>query len=204
MATCLVDANIGHSFFVECLRQSVKLRKLSVKSSSSMILYKEVSLTGTTSLPSTRQKKAPVGPFASFTTGIRGFAECRALGKKGFTECHTRQSSTLGNEPLYRVQDTRHRTTLGKDMKKALGKGPLASVLKLTAVSLCREPMTGTRLKGFFAECQILGTRQRRLCRVSSINTRQTIFLFFTFWPPNFLWYVPTLCTPTCTILGQL
>jgi hypothetical protein len=107
-------------------------------------------------------------------------AFCRALGKEGFVECHTRQSSALGNEPLYRVQDTRHRTTLGKDMlpsvkhstKKALGKGPSAAVLKLTTVSLCREPRTGTRQRGFFAECQILGTQQRRLCRVSSTNTR--------------------------------
>jgi hypothetical protein len=43
-------------------------------------------------------------------------AFCRALGKEGFAECHTRQSSALGNEPLYLVHDTRHRTTLGKDM----------------------------------------------------------------------------------------
>jgi hypothetical protein len=41
-------------------------------------------------------------------------AFCRALGKEGFVESRTRQNSTLGNEPLYRVQDTRHRTTLGK------------------------------------------------------------------------------------------
>jgi hypothetical protein len=127
----------------------------------------------------------------------------RVLGKEGFAESRARQSSVLGNEPLYRVQDTRHRSVLGKDMFaecQTLGKGPSAAVLKLTAVSLCREPRTGTRQRGFFAECQILGTRQRRLCRVSSIDTRQTIFLFFSFWPPNFLWYVPTLCRPTCTI----
>jgi hypothetical protein len=43
-------------------------------------------------------------------------AFCRALGKKGFAESRTRQSSALGNVPLYRVQDTRHRTTLGEDM----------------------------------------------------------------------------------------
>jgi hypothetical protein len=123
---------------------------------------------------------------------------CRTLGKEGFAESRTRQSSALGNEPLYRVQDPRHSTALGKtclpsvkhSAKKALGKGPSAAVLKLTVVTLCREPRTGTR--------------PRRLCRVASIDTRQTIFLFFTFWPPNFLWYVPTLCRPTCTILGQL
>jgi hypothetical protein len=36
-------------------------------------------------------------------------AFCRALGKEGFAESRTRQSSALGNEPLYRVQDTRQR-----------------------------------------------------------------------------------------------
>jgi hypothetical protein len=41
---------------------------------------------------------------------------CRALDKEGFTESRTRQSPALGNELIYRVQDTRHRTTLGKDM----------------------------------------------------------------------------------------
>jgi hypothetical protein len=41
---------------------------------------------------------------------------CRALGKKGFAESRTRQSSALGNELIYRAQDTRHMTTLGKDM----------------------------------------------------------------------------------------
>jgi hypothetical protein len=107
-----------------------------------------------------------------------------------FTECRT-----LGTGP--------HSTktclpSVKHSAKKELGKGPSA------AVSLCREPRTRTRQRGFFAECQVLGTRQRTLYRVSSIDTLQTIFLFFIFWTPNFLWYVPTLCRPTCTILGQL
>jgi hypothetical protein len=88
--------------------------------------------------------------------------------------------------------------------KAALGKGPSTAVLKLTGVSLCRGPRVNTRQSGFFAECQILGTRQRTLYRVSSVDTRQSIFLFFKFCPPNFLWYVPTLCRPTCIIYGQL
>jgi hypothetical protein len=53
-------------------------------------------------------------------------AFCRALGKEGFVESRTRRSSVLGNEPLYRVHDTRHRTPLGKDMFvecQTLGKG---------------------------------------------------------------------------------
>jgi hypothetical protein len=41
---------------------------------------------------------------------------CQALDKEGFAESSTRQSLALDNELIYRVQDTRHRTTLGKDM----------------------------------------------------------------------------------------
>jgi hypothetical protein len=39
-----------------------------------------------------------------------------ALGKEDFAESCTRQSPALGNELVYRVQGTRHRNTLGKDM----------------------------------------------------------------------------------------
>jgi hypothetical protein len=40
--------------------------------------------------------------------------------------------------------------------------------------------------KGFFAECH--------LWTLGKVH----------FFQPNFLWYVSTLCRPTCTILGQL
>jgi hypothetical protein len=53
-------------------------------------------------------------------------AFCRELGKERFAESRTRQSLALGNELVYRVQDTRHRRTLGKDMFaecQTLGKG---------------------------------------------------------------------------------
>jgi hypothetical protein len=42
------------------------------------------------------------------TTGIRRFAECFLLG--------TRQSPALGNDRVYREQDSRHRNTLDKDV----------------------------------------------------------------------------------------
>jgi hypothetical protein len=95
-------------------------------------------------------------------------AFCRALGKvrlsvtSWFTE---RRTLTTGPHSA-------------KTSKKALGKRPSAAVLKLTAVSLCREPRTGTRQRGFFAECQILSTR--------SIDTRQSIFLFLHFGHQTF------------------
>jgi hypothetical protein len=51
---------------------------------------------------------------------ISTLPESEALLSVGlFVECllsGTRQSSALGNETLYRAQDTRHRTTLDKDM----------------------------------------------------------------------------------------
>jgi hypothetical protein len=50
----------------------------------------------------------------------------QALGKGCFAESRTRQSPALGNEVVYRVQDTRHRKTLGKDNFtewQTLGKG---------------------------------------------------------------------------------
>jgi hypothetical protein len=93
----------------------------------------------------------------SITTGIRAFAEChalcrvlfsRALDKEAFAESRTRQSPALGNELVYRVQDTRHRNTLGKDIfdeRRTLDKGgarqrAVSGRLKLTAVNLCRVP----------------------------------------------------------------
>jgi hypothetical protein len=127
---------------------------------------------------------------ARHTTGIQAFAECRtlcrvpflghsakmalpraALGKAWlsvtslFTECRT-----LGTGPHSAktcLPSVKH------SAKGALGKGPSAAVPKLTAVSLCREPMVGTRQRVFFTECCPVDTRQRTLCRVPSLDTRQ-------------------------------
>jgi hypothetical protein len=70
----------------------------------------------------------------------------RAFDKAAFAESHTRQSPALGNELVYRVQDTQHRKLSAKtclqsgrhSAKAALGKESSAAVLKLAAVSLCR------------------------------------------------------------------
>jgi hypothetical protein len=135
-----------------------------------------------------------------------------ALDKEDFAQRRTRQSPALGKELVYRVHDTRHRETLGKAVfaeRRTLGKDgsrqrAVSGHLQLTTVSLCRGPKAGTRQSRFFAECQISGTRQRgSLPSVFCGHSTKHIFIFL-FWPPNFLWYVPTLCRPTCTILGQL
>jgi hypothetical protein len=97
---------------------------------------------------------------------------------------------------------------------------------------LCRvpEPLHSQRTytgvgKDFFVECQLTGTRQRlylgffrkimpsatRLALGKALFTEYLLwalgkayFYFFLFCQTNFLRHVPTLCRPTCTILGQL
>jgi hypothetical protein len=92
--------------------------------------------------------------------GFLSSAFYRALGKEVFAESRTRQSPALGNELVYRVQDIRHRNTLGKGGARQRA---VNGHLKLTAVSLCRGPNAGTRQRGL----------------VSSLDTRQSIFLCF-------------------------
>jgi hypothetical protein len=96
----------------------------------------------------------------------------RALGKAAFAERRTRQRPTLGKGLIYRVRDTRHSPALGKDCfaeSQTLGKNgsrqrAVSGRLQLTAVSLCRVPHI----------------------RVSSLDTRQSIFLFFYFVSQTF------------------
>jgi hypothetical protein len=135
----------------------------------------------------------PQGPV---TTGIQGFAECCILCRVPFVGHLAKKalpSAALGEARLsatrlftecWTLGTGRHsaKTSLSSvkhSAKGALGKGPSTAVPKLTAVSLCREPMAGTRQRGFFAECHTSSTRQRTLCRVSSLDTRQSIFLIF-------------------------
>jgi hypothetical protein len=113
----------------------------------------------------------------------------RALGKEDFVERCTRQSPALGTELVYRVQDTRHRETLGKDCfveRQTLGKDgarqrAVNGRLQLTAVSLCRGPKVGTRESRFFAEYQIYGTRQRGSLPSAFCGHSAKHFLIFYF-----------------------
>jgi hypothetical protein len=96
-------------------------------------------------------------------------AFCRALGKGGFAESRTWRTPALGNELICRVQDTRHRRTLGKAMfvecptlgkggarqrvvsgrHKADGRQPLPRVEGRHSAKrlLCRVPNTGHSVK---------------------------------------------------------
>jgi hypothetical protein len=125
-----------------------------------------------------------------FTTGILDFAECRTLCRVPF---------------------------VGHSAKTALPRAALGEFL-LSVTS-------------WFTECKTLGkdgARQRAVSgrhkadgrqplpraegRHSAKNSLPSVFsghsakliLFFRFCPPNFLWYVLTLCRPTCIICGQL
>jgi hypothetical protein len=110
-----------------------------------------------------------------------------ALGKGAFAESRTRQSPALGNELVYRVQDTRYRNTLSKvifDEYRTLGKGgarqrAISGRLKLTTINLCRGLRVGTRQRGLFAECQPADTRQIPLYRVPFLALGKVYFYFF-------------------------
>jgi hypothetical protein len=136
----------------------------------------------------------------------------QTLVKQDFAERRTRQSPALGKELVYRVRNTRHRETLGKYCfaeRQTLGKDGarqrvVSSRLQLTTSAFAegRRPALGKAYSLLSVKYLTLG--KKRLYRVSSVGTRQSIFLFVLFCQPNFLWYVRTLSRPTCTILGQL
>jgi hypothetical protein len=150
------------------------------------------------------------------TTGIRGFAECRTLCRVPFVGHSAKRDlsrAARGKVRLsvtslfYRVQDTRHRTALAKDM--------FAECQTLGKESARQRAVSGrSKADGRHSLPRAEGwhSAKRILCRVPNIwhSAKQALpsgkpyFCFFTFWPPNFVWYVPTLCRPTCTILGQL
>jgi hypothetical protein len=119
-----------------------------------------------------------VGHSAKTALSRAALGKVRLSAKSLFTECWTLGTGT--HSAKTRLPSVKH------SAKRVLGKEPSAAVPKLTAVSLCREPTVGTRQRVFFAECQVVGTRQRSLCRVSSLNTRQSIFLFFYFVSQTF------------------
>jgi hypothetical protein len=81
----------------------------------------------------------------------------RALGKENFAERRTRQSPTLGKELIYRVHDTRHSQALDKDGSRQRAVSGRQSLPSVKYLALGKES----------------------LCRVSSVDTRQSIFLFF-------------------------
>jgi hypothetical protein len=136
----------------------------------------------------------------------------RALGKIIFAECHSRRIMTLGIHLLCREPNTRHTPTLGTG---GFAECQTLGEMRLTAKGrqqssiadgryLCRVSGVDTRQTDFFAECPVQTLGKASLYRVSTPDTRQSIFFIFFISPPNFLWCVPTVYRPTCSILAQL
>jgi hypothetical protein len=99
-------------------------------------------------------------------------AFCRTLSKELFVERHTWQSHTLGNDHLYREQDSRHRQTLGKNRfvecqtlgeRRRSGKRPQQPSIDDDCY-LCRESGFDSRQRSYFAESLKADTRQTFLC----------------------------------------
>jgi hypothetical protein len=104
-------------------------------------------------------------------------AFCRALGKVLFsvTIAFT-ESRTLGTE--------RHSAkTVLPSAKHSTNDDSRQRVVSSPSIAddryLCRVSGFGTRQRSYFAECRKPDTRQTILCRVPSLDTRQSIFLFF-------------------------
>jgi hypothetical protein len=71
--------------------------------------------------------------------------------------------------------------TLPSARDLALGKD-FFKILKYS-LSSAHSAALGKYTLQFFVECQPAGTRQRLLCRVSFLDTRQSTFLFFLIFP---------------------
>jgi hypothetical protein len=136
------------------------------------------------------------------------FAECflsGTLGKEAFAECRTRQSPALGNDGVCREQDSRHRS-LPSAKHSAKGGSRQRTVmrrLKLTTVIFAESLVLALG-----KESSLLSAPRLTLGRASFAEcpswTLNKVYFYFFILPTKFLWYVLTLCRPTCTILGQL
>jgi hypothetical protein len=139
-----------------------------------------------------------------------------ALGKEAFAECRTRQSPALGNDDVCREQDSRHRSlpsakhsakiSLPSAKHSAKGDSRQRTVrrrLKLTAVIFAESLVLALDKESSLPSASRLTLDRASFAECRSW-TLDKVYFYFLFCQPNFLWYVLTLCRPTCTILGQL
>jgi hypothetical protein len=86
----------------------------------------------------------------------------------------------------------------------ALGKGPSAAVYSWRPLTFteCRALALGKEASLPSVNRLTLGRACFAECHFWTLG--KVYFLFFFFSQPKFLWYVPTLCRPTCIILAQL
>jgi hypothetical protein len=143
------------------------------------------------------------------TTRIWLFIECLALYQVLFIGHSTK--SYLGNDHVYREQDSQHWKTLGKVLFvecQTLSEGRCsAKGHQQPSIANdhyhCREPGFGTRQRSYFAKCLKPDTQKPYFAKCPRMALGKVYFIFF-FFQPNFLWYVPILCRHTCSILTQL
>jgi hypothetical protein len=112
------------------------------------------------------KKKKPL-PESEALPSVDLFAECFLSGTRQirlYREPHSVKLGSRQRASLPSAGHSAHDPT--RQRHETLGKG-------------------GARQRVFFAECQLVGTRQRTLCRVSSLDTRQSIFLFFFILSPK-------------------
>jgi hypothetical protein len=142
-----------------------------------------------------------------------GFAECFLSGTRQRRLCRVPRSVNLGSRQRYPLPSAEHsaQDALGNDTfaeGQTLGKGgsrqsavsghppadarqslPRANCWHSANRILCRVPHSRHSAK-------------RALPSVCSRHSAKYIFIFL-FCLSKFLWYVPTLCRPTCIICGQ-
>jgi hypothetical protein len=138
---------------------------------------------------------------------------CRALGKEVFAKCRTRQSPALGNDHVYWERDSRHKKTLDKDILaecQTLGERQHSAKGRQPPSKADCRIFTESGVLALGKEASLPSAPRLKLGRASFAECLpwtlgvKVFFLFFLFFQPNLLWYVPTLCRPTCTILAQL
>jgi hypothetical protein len=113
----------------------------------------------------------------------------RALDKIVFAECHSWRKTTLDTDIFCRVRNTRHIMTLGKEIfAECQTLGEMRRTTKSRQQPsigdgryLCRVSRDDTRQTYLFAECSLLSTRQTYILPSVFSDTRQSIFLFFSF-----------------------
>jgi hypothetical protein len=115
---------------------------------------------------------------------MTAFTESRTLGTKRHSAKKTLPSvkHSTNNDPQQRAVSSR---------------------LKLTAVIFAERRALALSKEASLPSVRHL-TLGKACCAECHSWTLGKVFFYFLFSLPNFLWYVATLCRPTCTILTQL
>jgi hypothetical protein len=126
-------------------------------------------------------------------------------------------SAALGKVLFSVTNSFAERRTLGKELhltkislpsakhsaKAVLGKGPSAAVYNRRSLAFAERQALALGKEASLPSVNRLTLGKECFAECYSWTLGKVFFSFF-FSQPNFLWYVLTLCRPTCTILAQL